>query len=1155
MKPLLLSIKGLHSFREEQTIDFAQLTAGGVFGIFGPTGSGKSTILDAITLALYGKVERATNNTQGIINLGEKEARVSFLFELNRGSKRERFRIERTFRKTDEQGARTVACRLIDETDTPEVLADKTQEVNRRVEQLLGLSSEDFTRAVVLPQGKFAEFLSLKGTERRQMLERLFNLERYGERLRQTLSQRMQEAENRLNQVRAEQAGLGDASEEALMEAREKVSKAEKRLAQAVQAVQKLEKEVAQKEEIWKKQEELNQLNSERERLEGRKTEMEALAQRLKRADEAKALYPYVEALETAQKDATRWKAAMEQAEEEVRGAKEAFQQALKGYEEAQAKRRQLEPKLSVRLEQLREARSLQGQVALLDREREGIEAEIGEKGRELEAKRKALAAEEALKQKGEKRQEEIKKELDRLKVDARYKALVYEADQHLRDLYHLRQRLDQLKEEQLEQEKGVEEARREADERERHLAYAKEELLQLYLHGQRLKNEAQGIDVSLDHFHHFIREKLDEAQRAMEKERINHLAAELAQTLEEGQPCPVCGSVHHPAPLTQVSSSRDWSALIGQLSRIKEGVEEGLLRIHPLLWQLDQKRESLEQLLSLAKEGVYPPSALEAAVTLPLESAPFASAESLPVDGGEEEDQWGGLEAWEGAFRQLEKRLARLEKEVKAYDGKVQEVSRRFREMGEALGKALQAWELRHKEYLKLVQKVEKARKEAEEKQKAWQERYPQFAPETHPQLVEHIRRNEKLAEELSQRYERSISFLKDKDESIARLNRKIQEINIHLAQLKATLAGKVQLLKEEKARIERITEGKEPADLIRETERMLHQLAEREKEAKEAYERGQAALREKENGLAKARQAYDEALARWMKGKEKWEELKRSSPFQNEREVKEALMSVETYARSKEAYEAYLDKRKQLESRIAQLEEKLEGKRLDEAAWKKLLDQLNEAKKEHDQAREARGAALEMLKEVETKHGRFVELQKLEEELSAKVSQYKHLNQVLRGNAFVEFLAEEQLVSVSRAATQRLKDLTRGRYAVEVDSAGGFVIRDDANGGVRRPVTSLSGGETFLTSLALALALSSSIQLRGEAPLQFFFLDEGFGTLDEDLLDTVMTALERLEAKHLSIGVISHVPQLRARLPRKLLVEPAQPGGRGSRVRLETL
>ncbi|MFP3821926.1 SbcC/MukB-like Walker B domain-containing protein, partial [Bacillus sp. SIMBA_008] len=87
--------------------------------------------------------------------------------------------------------------------------------------------------------------------------------------------------------------------------------------------------------------------------------------------------------------------------------------------------------------------------------------------------------------------------------------------------------------------------------------------------------------------------------------------------------------------------------------------------------------------------------------------------------------------------------------------------------------------------------------------------------------------------------------------------------------------------------------------------------------------------------------------------------------------------------------------------------------------------------------------------------------------------------------------------------------------------------VMRDDANGGVKRPVSSLSGGETFLTSLSLALALSAQIQLRGQYPLQFFFLDEGFGTLDQGLLDTVVTALEKLQSDNLSVGVISHVQE----------------------------
>jgi hypothetical protein len=112
-------------------------------------------------------------------------------------------------------------------------------------------------------------------------------------------------------------------------------------------------------------------------------------------------------------------------------------------------------------------------------------------------------------------------------------------------------------------------------------------------------------------------------------------------------------------------------------------------------------------------------------------------------------------------------------------------------------------------------------------------------------------------------------------------------------------------------------------------------------------------------------------------------------------------------------------------------------------------------------------------------------------------------------------------------------------------------FVIRDDFNGCQRRPVSTLSGGETFLTSLALALALSSKIQLKGQ-PLGFFFLDEGFGTLDAEKLDLVIGALEKLHDRERMVGIISHVKELKERLPRYLEVTPATQDGQGSRLAL---
>ena len=154
-------------------------------------------------------------------------------------------------------------------------------------------------------------------------------------------------------------------------------------------------------------------------------------------------------------------------------------------------------------------------------------------------------------------------------------------------------------------------------------------------------------------------------------------------------------------------------------------------------------------------------------------------------------------------------------------------------------------------------------------------------------------------------------------------------------------------------------------------------------------------------------------------------------------------------------------------------------------------------------------------------------------------KMDSILDLERVLRGNKFVEYLAQAYLQNIVYDASQRLDLITSGRYALEIDGDYAFVIRDNYKGGLRRSADTLSGGENFLVSLSLALALSSQIQLKGSAPLEFFFLDEGFGSLDRDLLDTVMTSLERLQGENMSVGIISHVEELKNMIPVKLEVE----------------
>ena len=173
--------------------------------------------------------------------------------------------------------------------------------------------------------------------------------------------------------------------------------------------------------------------------------------------------------------------------------------------------------------------------------------------------------------------------------------------------------------------------------------------------------------------------------------------------------------------------------------------------------------------------------------------------------------------------------------------------------------------------------------------------------------------------------------------------------------------------------------------------------------------------------------------------------------------------------------------------------------------------------------------------------------------QELEEKQKQqrlWEQLKSLVRGSQFMEFIASEYLQEICVAASRTLNSLTGGRYFLRYDKE--FKAGDNLNGGTLRAVKTLSGGETFLVSLSLALALSNAIFARSMRPIEFFFLDEGFGTLDAELVDTVMDVLGRL-SKNFSIGLISHVEELKHRIENKIVVSGANET-RGSTLTVQT-
>lgn len=181
MKPITLKIDGLGSFEKEQIIDFENLTSMGLFGIFGKTGAGKSTILDSLTLALYNTISRYENNTKtDMINKNRTDCNVELVFNVNNTL----YIVERRFR-VDKNGELKPKRHILSEKINDEYIpiAEGIRNVDSEIEKLIGLNYNDFTKAVILPQGKFSDFVTLNSSGKREMLERIFGLEQYGKKL------------------------------------------------------------------------------------------------------------------------------------------------------------------------------------------------------------------------------------------------------------------------------------------------------------------------------------------------------------------------------------------------------------------------------------------------------------------------------------------------------------------------------------------------------------------------------------------------------------------------------------------------------------------------------------------------------------------------------------------------------------------------------------------------------------------------------------------------------------------------------------------------------------------------------------------------------------------------------------------------------------
>ncbi|MCU0448017.1 MAG: SMC family ATPase, partial [Microscillaceae bacterium] len=217
------------------------------------------------------------------------------------------------------------------------------------------------------------------------------------------------------------------------------------------------------------------------------------------------------------------------------------------------------------------------------------------------------------------------------------------------------------------------------------------------------------------------------------------------------------------------------------------------------------------------------------------------------------------------------------------------------------------------------------------------------------------------------------------------------------------------------------------------------------------------------------------------------------------------------------------------QLKTTLQNLQARAQGKTFVESEFADLLQiiQTLEAQTGEQQKEETR--LEEQIKRLQADLARQIQLKKQLQDLDLRKDDINEMKKLFRGEGFVKYISTVYLQNLCNLANDRFYRLTRQRLKLEVNDSNNFQVRDFLNNGQTRSVKTLSGGQTFQASLSLALALADSIQRFTKSSQNFFFLDEGFGSQDDESLEIVFNTLTSLRHENRVVGIISHVEKLK--------------------------
>lgn len=1021
MRPIRLIMNAFGPYRGKVDLDFTKFDASSIYLISGPTGSGKTTIFDGISYALYNKAsggQRDVDMLKSQFSTDEDLCFVDFTFDL--GGVTYRIKRNPTQRAPGTRGRPINYPSDVELFREDESIEQGAMNVDQAVESLLGITYDQFNQIVLLPQGEFRKLLLSSSKEKEEIFRNIFGTEAI-QRFQTLLKEKTADLNNRYKEygllLNQSISGINAEADEALQEAiqHEDYDTILVYLNDTIEAgkkeLEKMRKEITELNRVETKNNHVLNLLNEQNTYLKRKEELEEKSKVI--VELKKALKQHEQASETVlEEDKLKsLKADGVELLEQLKANKE----SLLGVEariSEWTKKRVLSEKEEEQLDAIRqEVTALENEVKKFD-ELATIEKKMSQLNKTAS---------------------DSKKEADAiLEKEKTFEERLKDVRANLKNVPMWRKELENDQKELKKVEKTTEATTKEQEILEKILR------LQGTLAKQLEENKT-------------VQKKAEDSTRLYDEARAHYfgnLAGVLAAELEEEEPCPVCGSVHHPKP-----------AMLDATAMTQEKLEE---------YEKAKDKENV-QYTKVSQEMTHTGSLIEEA------------KESL--EGSYSEN-------YSKAVTELKAKVTDLETECLELENSIKKVNNLLKE------------------------------------ESTWQEEVEK--------IQETMHKNELMITQLNSTKNASLTQADD-------LNDEMKNIQNEL-----TYETAEEVLKERDAKNARVQQIQKEAASIR-----VELEKERDKEAR------------LETSIAHLEKQLEKNDADSEKQADVFEKL--MVQYELSKNFKETILNNV----DKEKYENQIEKYKEDFSyttrQLKKTEDELETLE-EKRSIEEIKDQIQETASLKDVVELKREKVLRENGIHEKTYGEIKENLENSKEILEPLKVYKSLSEIANGTtdqtnkvSFERYVLSIYFSEILVAANQRFEKMTNGRFELvrkeekaKHGAAAGLELNVfDRHSGKERPVKSLSGGETFKASLALALGLSDVIQSQqGGVRVDTLFVDEGFGTLDSESLEAAIETLMELQSTGRLIGIISHVDELKDRIPSKIVVTNKQ---EGSHARIE--